>query len=182
MNGLIDALRADNEALKSVLTATEPSLVVSTEATMAKVLLLASASHLEQMTQEILLSFFSEITAGTPAAVEFVRNKAIARQYHTLFQWDKSNVSHFFGLFGKDFKKIAEETVKADSDLDLCIRAFLEVGSLRNQLVHQNYASFVLDKTADDIVELYYRAARFLDRLPLLLRADVGVEDDPRSG
>ncbi len=176
MTGLIDSLKADHDALKAVLLASEPSLVSSTEGTMAKVLLLASASHLEQLTQEVILDYFEEVTGGRAAAVEFVRNKAIVRQYHTLFAWDKTNANQFFSLFGKDFKRVVEQVVKADGELDTCIRAFLEIGSLRNQLVHQNYAAFTLLKTADEIVDLYGKAMLFLDRLPGLMRSEAAAE------
>jgi len=99
---------------------------------------------------------------------EFVRNKAIARQYHTLFQWNAKNANSFFGLFGDDFKVRMKQRVAADTDLDEAIRAFLELGEQRNRLVHQDYATFSLEKTSEEIFELYRTASRFVEELPEL--------------
>ena len=55
-------------------------------------------------------------------------------------------------------------------ELQLSIKAFLEVGRERNRLVHQNFASFVLEKTAAEIFELYEHALYFVDLIPTRLR------------
>ena len=46
---------------------------------------------------------------------------------------------------------------------------FCEIGDLRNQLVHQNYAAFVMTKTADEVHALYLSALHFMAFLPRLL-------------
>lgn len=176
MPSLIETLKADHDSLRAVLLEREPSLAISTESTMTKVLLLASASHLEQVLQDVLVNFFTQVTGGSALAVEFVRNKAVSRQYHSYFNWDGDNANSFFGLFGEDFKRETTRLVKEDGELDNQIRAFLELGALRNKLVHQNYASFTLTKTADEIVELYGHATKFLDRLPQLLQAGASLD------
>lgn len=100
----------------------------------------------------------------------FVRNKGLERQYHTLFSWEKSNANSFFGLFGTDFKDYMTSQVKNDQDLDDSIKAFLRLGETRNELVHGNFAIFPLERTAEQIYELYRQASLFVDLLPLKLR------------
>ena len=56
-----------------------------------------------------------------------------------------------------------EEKVKSDPALDESIKAFLQLGSLRNQLVHQNFAQFTVDFTAEDIFDLYQKANEFVE-------------------
>jgi hypothetical protein len=59
-----------------------------------------------------------------------------------------------------------KDSVKTDLKLDNAIRAFLELGNLRNQLVHQDYATFPLEKTSDEIYQLYQDALYFVDAFP----------------
>lgn len=62
------------------------------------------------------------------------------------------------------------DVIAKESDLVDAIRSFLELGSLRNQLVHRDFANFPLDKTGQEIFELYKRAVRFVECLPDHLR------------
>ena len=57
-----------------------------------------------------------------------------------------------------------------DAELDGGIRSFLELGNERNQLVHEDYGSFPLEKTSGQIYESYRSALGFIDALPALLR------------
>jgi len=55
--------------------------------------------------------------------------------------------------------------VGSSPELERSIRAFLEVGQQRNRLAHQNFASFALEKTSDEIFALYKQALPFVDRI-----------------
>ena len=62
------------------------------------------------------------------------------------------------------------------------MKAFLEIGNLRNQLVHENYADFRLDKTVDEIYGLYRTALYFLRVFPDAIRTmDRGGERERRG-
>jgi len=93
----------------------------------------------------------------------FLKKKGIDRQYHTYFKWDERNPNPFFSLFGEEFKQDVKKIIKSDSELDDSINAFLELGDLRNNLVHQNFASFPVDKTAEEIYALYKKALKFIE-------------------
>jgi hypothetical protein len=92
----------------------------------------------------------------------FIRNKALSRQYHTLFDWGAKNCNSFLGLFGDDFKSSFCSKISSDKLLEKSIKDFLEIGRERNRLVHQNYATYSLEKTAKEIFELHTSAKSFL--------------------
>jgi hypothetical protein len=71
----------------------------------------------------------------------------------------------FFSLFGDEFKKDIEVDLRSNDALEKAIRDFLEIGSTRNELVHENFGNFTLDKTAKEIYELYRSASMFIDYL-----------------
>ncbi len=62
------------------------------------------------------------------------------------------------------------ERMKKSDDMQSSVEAFLELGNERNRLVHQNYATFPMEKTLDEIYALYQSAVMFVDDLPAALR------------
>jgi|SRR6516162_4385218 len=76
--------------LKSLEESSEPSLQISAADHFRKALLLAAASYFEQRVCRCVLEFIRARSGGSVLVENFVRNKAIARQYHTWFQWNES--------------------------------------------------------------------------------------------
>lgn len=168
---LVDRLHAEFRALVGVLEgASEPSLRVTAEDCFRKALLMSAASHFETIVVAEILRFFAHSSASNERVVEFVRRKALSRQYHTLFDWDAKNANRFFGLFGDACRSAVEERGEKDPDFEVAMSAFLEIGRERNRLVHQNYGAFTLEKTADEMFALYKRAEYFANALGELLR------------
>jgi hypothetical protein len=166
---IVDRLHADFRALAEVLDrAAEPSLRSTADDCFRKALLLAAASHFESKIVALILAFV-EGAGGSSLIAEFVRQKALSRQYHSLFDWDANNANRFFGLFGKEFREYAVARVKANRELDEAVRAFIEMGRDRNRLVHQDFGNFAIESTADEIYERFKRANRFVEDLPGLL-------------
>lgn len=139
------------------------------QSTLPKVLLLAAASEFENRVCEILLQYIRDHTTDLKIAL-LVEQKAVRRQYHTLFDWDTKNAGRFWSLFGPDYKDRMKKYCSDDAQLSDSISAFMELGALRNQMVHNNYASFILDKTLDEVNALYEHGALFVTRLPELLK------------
>ena len=167
----VDRVYDEASAVLRVLESSqEPSLLVSAGDHFRKALLLAAASHFEYRLGESVLAFVRSRAGGSMALESFVKNKAVSRQYHTWFQWEQTNANQFFGLFGPAFRADMVEWVKSSEKLRVAIEAFLEIGAERNKLVHQDYASFPLSKTLDEIYELYKKALGFVDALPSALR------------
>lgn len=168
---IVDAMYRDNLTLANHLTSIgEVSLRVTADDYFRKVLLLSAASYFEHKVSETLLEFVFERTRGDGAILALVRSKAIERQYHTFFDWKSNNANTFFSLFGPHFKDYMKTQVEKDDGLRDAIRAFLEIGRLRNELVHLNFASFPLEKTVEEIYDLYKIANRFVVCLPDRLR------------
>lgn len=175
---LVRAIYEDNRQLLEYLQENqEVSFANSVENILPKVLLLATASHLEHELQNLILEYFREITGNQECAVSFVERKAVTRQYHTYFQWDTGNANAFFALFGDDFKSTVRGLLKADEELAAAVRDFVSIGSLRNQLVHQNYAMFIMENTAEEIMRMYESALKFVERFPHLLKSGAAPSD-----
>ena len=68
-----------------------------------------------------------------------------------------------------------KEKIRGNRELDDAIRAFLEIGNIRNELVHGNYADFQLSKTADEVYGLYRAATEFVDDFPECVRRFIEV-------
>jgi hypothetical protein len=167
----VDRLHDEFNALIALLDAqVEPSLRASVDDNFRKSLLLAAASYFESKMVLCVLAFAEEITGTGSLLSEFIRVKGVERQYHTWFSWNDNNAMNFFGLFGKEFKAFMRENLKKDEPLESAISSFMEIGRDRNRLVHENFASFTLEKTADDIYTAYKNGLRFVEVMPALLR------------
>ena len=166
----VDRLYDESASVIRALELSEPSLAVAAGDSFRKALVLAAASHFEHRVSACVLEFIRERTNGSALVVEFVKNKAVSRQYHTWFSWKDTNANQFFGLFGSDFRQMMVERINASEELKNSIRAFLEVGNERNKLVHQDFASFPLEKTLDEIYELYRQSLPFVESLGSHLR------------
>lgn len=167
MSDPIEAFYERQRAIGDFLSAQkELSFAQDVEDASRKNLALAAASYFEQEITLLLCDFASRRSNGCPELVSFIQNKVLKRQFHSLFDWEKGkNANSFFSLFGEQFKSAAEAAVKEDPSLQESFRTFLELGYLRNRIVHQNYASFATDKTADEILQAYRNAKRFVDFL-----------------
>ena len=167
----VDRLYSEAIAVLQILDpAAEPSLSPAAANHFRKALLLAAASYFEQRICEHLLAFVRERAGGSILVESFVQNKAIARQYHTWFVWERANANQFFGLFGSEFRTAMTAQISVSDELQSSVKAFLEIGNHRNRLVHQNYATFPMEKTLEEIYSLYCQALRFVEMIPAALR------------
>ena len=166
---LIEYLQSENQA----------RLQTRVDAIFPKTLLIAIASYCEVEMTATILQIYSENTQRAEPLIQFVGQQAIGRRFAQLFQWDdrgnpSRNANSFYNLFGPTFSSYMRNRVRGDRGLDEAVRAFLEIGSLRNQLVHENYADFTLSKTANEVYDLYHKAIRFLQEFPIAMRECIG--------
>ncbi|ACH39971.1 hypothetical protein Gbem_2968 [Citrifermentans bemidjiense Bem] len=149
----------------------QPSLSSDVNKYFKKVITLSSASYFEHRIQEVLVRFISQESSGNTKVVSFFKKKAITMQYHTYFDWGEKdnpnkpgkNANVFFALFGEEFKRLASEEIKKDPILEESMKAFLELGHLRNILVHSNFAAYSFDnKNTEEIFLLYQAATKFV--------------------
>ncbi|MDJ0106329.1 HEPN domain-containing protein [Rhodococcus erythropolis] len=132
-----------------------------------KVILIAAASNLESQVKRIVVDFFER--HGRAELCAFIDKQVLARNYHTLFDWKQEKATAFFVSFGEGSSKRFKEMLRNDDEFRDEHNAFMKLGSLRNQLVHQDYASFSLDQTPDELINLYRLAIRFPDRFEALV-------------
>ncbi len=165
-----DTFISDYREIKELLLAqSELSFQTTIDAHFRKTFLISCASYHESYLQNILTSFLKTATKDS-RLVCFGQAKGIKRQYHTYFTWDKdgkvpNNINGFLGLFGSEFKNEVSAEISKDYELKEQMKAFLEIGNLRNQLAHENLLCFNLEKTFDELIDLNNKALSFLEYL-----------------
>ena len=140
--------------------------------TYKKALLLSAASYFETQITTAVHEFASSVSKGNDSLVSLVDKKALDKQYHTLFDWERSHANKFFGLFGEDFKKNARTQIN-EKGLETAEKAFLEIGKERNYLVHQNYIEFQIQSTFEEIYNRYETACDFVEFIVQTLNDEV---------
>ena len=166
----VDQLYEYSAEVSKHLGAQQPSLLLTAEELFRKSLLVAAASYFERRVKEILLDYVRESSGANDRLVEFVRDKVTKRGYHTLFAWDAQNANQFWGSFGESFASAMKERVRHEPALGEGVRAFIELGRVRNLLVHEDFGAYSLDKTSPEIYESYRMALGFVESLPGILR------------
>lgn len=177
---VVERLFEEHQALHAYLSgAGELSLLTSADENSRKSLVLAAASYFEHVIRSLVFDLCAERTRNDELVLSLIKQKAIDRQYHTYFDWDQKNANRFFALFGSAFANHMKKRVREKADLHSSVVAFLELGSLRNQLVHRDFATFPMEKTVDETYDLYQRAQAFVDAVTDELRMFDGA---PKGG
>jgi hypothetical protein len=179
----IDMMYEDFSGLLDFLQkAGEVSLQSMVDSTFKKTLALSAASFFEDKIRQILLEIVSDRSSKDELLCNFLKNKAIERQYHTYFDWRGNNANGFFRLFGEIFRDSVGQDIKNNSSLADAIKAFLELGNTRNELAHLNFSSFALNMTAEEVYRKYQTASRFVDYLESKLRKFGKEGEQPAEG
>ncbi|WP_417351656.1 HEPN domain-containing protein [Flavobacterium alkalisoli] len=151
----------------------EITLFIEAENNFKKNILLSAASFYEKEVSDLIVKFAETQSNKNMLIISIITEKAVNRQFHTYFDWGNSkNANKFFSIFGSDFKLKMVEKVKKDDKLDESIKAFLDIGHERNLLVHRNFAEIILEKTAEEIYELYKKAQYFIS----ILKSELIIE------
>jgi hypothetical protein len=159
---VVDEFYSDyKQLLKLLESSTEASLRVWANDRLNRTLVLVSANHFESEVKGILVNLLQK-KSGSPLLASFLQ-KSMERRYHEYFDWHLDNANRFFSLFGEDFKKKSLEEVKAQPKLMEGMKAFMEIGRTRNDLVHKQLLGIQLLKTADEFYELHKKALVFVD-------------------
>ena len=170
----IEELRNDHRDLVDYLQSNGQVLLQSrVQDAFSKTLVIAAASYFEIRLTGIIVGLFRDSTSGVEALAQFVERKAIGRGFAQLFQWDRRNANYFYRFFGEEFATLMEQKVRDNDSLADSVRAFLEIGDLRNQMVHGDFADFQLGKTVDEVYDLYESAAKFVNEFQTTIRGYV---------
>lgn len=169
---VVDRIFKDCQSAGEILTsANETSLKISFDDHNRKTILLSAASHFEARLSHIVEEFADEASAGNPLVNSLVKEKVITRQYHTWFDWNANNANRFFSMFGKAFKEHMEQRIRDDDNLQAAVIAFIELGRERNRLVHSDFGSHLINKTSDEVFDLYQTANLFVSCVGAELRS-----------
>jgi RiboL-PSP-HEPN len=175
---IVDKIYQENlDILKFLEDQNEPSFMIQFNTVFTKTLLLSAASYFEHEICRMVQVFIEHKTQNDECIIALVKQKAIERQYHTYFDWDGKNANKFFSLFGSTFKDKRLQEVRDSPNLQSAIKSFLELGSERNKLVHQNFADCTLEKTAEEVYNLYQKATIFIDFLDLKFKRPVSEKE-----
>ena len=162
---LMEYLRADSQV----------QFLVRAEESFSKTLLIAIASYFEVRLCEAIVGLYGDVRDGGNVLVQFVVKQAVDRKFSQMFDWGSSNqparnANRFYSLFGMDFSNHMKSRVRNDRDLEEAVQAFLEIGNLRNQMVHGNYADFQLGKNVEEVYSLYEKARYFVGEFPVAVQ------------
>ena len=135
-----------------------------------KLLLIAAASYFEKRLSDAVIEIAEEVASNDHVIVQLIRRVAVERQYHTWFSWDARNANKFFSIFGDDFKTYAQGTVEENEIIKSSIADFMEIGRERNRMLHEDISSFFMEKTFDEIKDLYLSAKEFVDWFPNIMK------------
>jgi hypothetical protein len=145
-----------------LLESKELSLAQDAEQMLQKNLPLAAASYFEHVVTDAMRGFIRLKSNDCKELTCLFDQKIIKRQYHTLFDWEKSNVNKFLGLFGEAFRAAAVAEIAAKPELAQAAKDFLFIGDLRNNIIHQNYVAYTSGKSAAEIFTIFESAERFV--------------------
>jgi hypothetical protein len=155
--------RSHRDLVDFLLENGQPTFAADVNENFRRSLILAIASSFEHDISDIIRSLPARHAHGNAFLTELVAQKAVARQYHTYFEWDKPNANKFFSMFGPDYKAASQKKFNEDSAFKASVLAFLSLGETRNRMVHQNYLQFSLDLSPDDIIQKFRQAQSFID-------------------
>jgi len=127
-----------------------------------KVLLLSAASWFETRVSEAILRFSAVHSNSHPGIQSVIKRKVVDRQYHTYFDWKAKKPGPFYAMFGEECGGALKNAINASAGLKKALDDFIELGSLRNELVHENFASYIFDKTAAEVYALFQSAEQFV--------------------
>ncbi|WP_017199563.1 HEPN domain-containing protein [Arthrobacter sp. M2012083] len=159
------------EIRQQLQDAQEWSLLNVYQTDLPKILVVATASRFEREITQHIEDFYREATTYDSATL-FVINKALSRQYHTLFAWNENTATSFMKLFGAECASNFKSQLDAHDWLATSVKDFLTLGRIRNELVHRDFASFPLDLTVEEVDVRSQSAERFVAAIPQVIRVD----------
>lgn len=152
----------------------QPSYVSDVNKYFKKILILSSASYFEHQITSILIELATNLSSSDERIINFLKKQAISQKYHQLFDWgeqdkpDKPSKSakKFFKLFGENFQTSITSEIVSKPEIQRSMENFLEIGHLRNILVHNNFATYDFENlTSEEIIAKSNDSISFLEFL-----------------
>lgn len=171
MENIIDSyFRQHKELSDYLMNNREISLKSDADRRFAKVLVLACASYFEERIISILSDYSDSLLNGDEKITNLLKMKAFERQYHTLFDWKENNANRFFSHFGEAIKKQHKDDVFKNEDIKNSEKMFMNIGRMRNVLVHSNFAVVPIEETHEEIYAMFNGATRFVSYVETIFK------------
>lgn len=149
----------DAKKIKEILfDSSELSLGVAFEGIMQKYFALSVSSSFEHRIVNAILKYAELHSDKMKYNYNLIRTKAVKRQYHTYFNWEQKNANSFFALFGYECRETYIREKKENENLRNGELSFLELGRLRNELVHFDFITYPFPLTMEEIKGKYESA------------------------
>ena len=163
MPNIIDNLYSNaSQLLRQLGEAGDLSMQSFANENLRKALLLSAASWFEGRVCTAMETF-SAVHSGNHSGIRaIIKRWAVDGMYFRYFAWREQKPGIFYSQFGDDCSAMLKSEVNASPELKQALADFLELGNLRNELVHQNFATYPFEKTADEVYALFQSAERFV--------------------
>ncbi len=183
MSDFIDELHAALVRQEQLLANSNIADLQEVQRIFVKYIILASSSFFEEAIKEEIRKFVATVSNQNSAIIKFFEDRLLARNYHSIIDWkDTSKLQTFCKFFGV---KIESYTIMfQDLDLNLHFKDFLEIGILRNTLVHNNLIQQNIELTLSEAYAKYESAKKFVDTIPQMLQSTLieqQVRTDPET-
>lgn len=161
----VERIHQDLIAIEAIMVASKDVSAISAYGEhSAKTLLIAGASYFERKVIAAV-QVYVEGSTKSSAVKHFAYHQAVDRKFFSLFNFsaDTKNINDFLNKFGPTFASWAKSNMpKTGIDKDAQL-AFLDFCRLRNSLVHNNYATFPINKTLAEVKSAFDGASKLLD-------------------
>jgi hypothetical protein len=127
-----------------------------------KALLLSAASWFEGRVCAAMEAFSAVHSGNHPGIRAMIKRWAVDGMYFRYFAWREQKPGQFYSQFGDECSAILKSEINGSPELKQALADFLELGNLRNELVHENFASYPFEKTAEEVYALFQSAERFV--------------------
>ena len=75
-------------------------------------------------------------------------------------------------MFGAEFRREVDEIVATEPELKECIKSFILIGNLRNQIIHNNILAYPMNYTPEEILGHAIQAVRFIELIRQIITAE----------
>lgn len=164
---VVDSLYRSYQDLQSYLEAVgETSHAQFLREAFRRNLVVSGASLFEQFIKDAIDTFSDHRSKGDVAVITLVQMGVTSRNYHQMFDWNLRNTNRFFGYFGSTSGSLGasmKQECGQKKELQDAAKAFMELGQLRNELVHRNFALMPFEETVEESYARFQKAKTFVE-------------------
>jgi hypothetical protein len=146
------------------------AFLIDYEQIAVKHLLLCSCSFLEHWFLEIVKDRIKDAIKDDYLINNLLYNSGIKRSFYSFFNFPDKQVHIFKKFDHENWKSILFEQCVFKESYDLFKNGFCEIFILRNELVHNNYASQSIPYTIDEIMLKFSHARCFMFALDKFIK------------